>query len=66
MGRGTCAFIEIKPQHQWKEDQARQWCKDNLAAFKVPKYYFFEDIPRTSTGKIQKYILREKSRKFID
>ena len=64
-GEVPCAFIELKPQHQWKDDQAKEWCKDNLASFKVPKYYFFEDIPRTSTGKIQKYILREKLKKIL-
>ena len=64
-GEVPCAFIELKPQHQWNDDQAKEWCKKNLASFKVPKYYFFEDIPRTSTGKIQKYILREKLKKIL-
>ena len=64
-GEVPCAFVELKPQHQWKDDQAKEWCKENLASFKVPKYYFFEDIPRTSTGKIQKYILREKIKKIL-
>ena len=64
-GEVPCAFVELKPQCELKEDQANQWCKDNLASFKVPKYYFFESIPRTSTGKIQKYILREKAKKLV-
>ena len=64
-GEVPCAFVELKPQCEFKEDQANQWCKDNLASFKVPKYYFFESIPRTSTGKIQKYILREKAKKLV-
>ena len=64
-GEVPCAFIELKVQHQWNSDEALQWCKSNLASFKVPKYYFFEDIPRTSTGKIQKYVLREKAKKLI-
>ena len=64
-GEVPCAFIELKPQHQWRDDQANQWCRENLASFKVPKYYFFEDIPRTSTGKIQKYVLREKAKKLV-
>ena len=64
-GEVPCAFVELKPHCQLKDDQANQWCKDNLASFKVPKYYFFESIPRTSTGKIQKYILREKAKKLV-
>ena len=64
-GEVPCAFIETKANHQWREGLAQQWCKENLASFKVPKYYFFETIPRTSTGKIQKYLLREKAKKLI-
>ena len=64
-GEVPCAFIEVKPQRQWSNDQATQWCKEGLASFKVPKYYFLEEIPRTSTGKIQKYVLREKAKKLI-
>ena len=64
-GEVPCAFVELKPHCQLNDDQANQWCKDNLASFKVPKYYFFESIPRTSTGKIQKYILREKAKKLV-
>ena len=58
-GEVPCAFIEMKTNHQWEEGLARLWCKEKLASFKVPKYYFFETIPRTSTGKIQKFELRE-------
>ena len=64
-GEVPCAFIEMKTNHQWKEGLARLWCKEKLASFKVPKYYFFETIPRTSTGKIQKYLLREKAKSLV-
>jgi fatty-acyl-CoA synthase len=64
-GEVPCAFIEVKDQSQWQEDLAKQWCASHLASFKIPKYYFFESIPRTSTGKIQKYILREKAKNLI-
>ena len=64
-GEVPCAFIELKANHQWEERFAQMWCKENLASFKVPKFYFFENIPRTSTGKIQKYLLREKAKKLI-
>ena len=64
-GEVPCAFIEVKDQSQWQEDLAKQWCASHLASFKIPKYYFFESIPRTSTGKIQKYILREKAKNLL-
>jgi fatty-acyl-CoA synthase len=65
-GEVPCAFIETKDPSQWKEDLAKQWCAQHLASYKIPKYYFFENIPRTSTGKIQKYILREKAKKLVN
>ena len=61
-GEVPCAFIELKKDQNWNEIHAKQWCEENLASFKVPKYYFFENIPRTSTGKIQKFVLREKGK----
>tara|TARA_Y100000768_G_C23506258_1_gene463834 strand:- start:110 stop:568 length:459 start_codon:yes stop_codon:yes gene_type:complete len=64
-GEVPCAFIELKPNKELEEEKAKQWCKDNLASFKVPKYYIYEEIPRTSTGKIQKYVLREKAKSII-
>ena len=64
-GEVPCAFVELKPHKPLSDIQAKKWCKDNLASFKVPKYYFFEDIPRTSTGKIQKYVLREKAKNLV-
>ena len=65
-GEVPCAFIETKDQSQWQEDLAKQWCANHLASYKIPKYYFFESIPRTSTGKIQKYMLREKDKKLVN
>ena len=55
----------MNDQSQWQEDLAKQWCSAHLASYKIPKYYFFESIPRTSTGKIQKYILREKAKNLL-
>ena len=60
-GESPCAFIEIGPENQLTEQDALNWCKEKLARFKVPKKYIFESIPRTSTGKIQKYILRKRA-----
>ncbi len=41
-------------------DELRDWCRQNLAGFKVPSEFRFESIPKTSTGKIQKYALRQR------
>jgi fatty-acyl-CoA synthase len=60
-GESPCAFIEIGPENQLTEQDALKWCKEKLAGFKVPKKYIFESIPKTSTGKIQKYILRKRA-----
>ena len=60
-GESPCAFIEIGPENQLTEEDALNWCKEKLAGFKIPKKYIFESIPRTSTGKIQKYILRKRA-----
>ena len=60
-GESPCAFIEIGPENQLTEQDALNWCKEKLAGFKIPKKYIFESIPRTSTGKIQKYILRKRA-----
>jgi fatty-acyl-CoA synthase len=46
------------------ESDVIQWCRDNLASFKVPKTVVFCDLPKTSTGKIQKFILRDKAKKL--
>ena len=60
-GESPCAFIEIGLENKLTEQEALNWCKEKLASFKVPKKFIFESIPRTSTGKIQKYILRKRA-----
>jgi fatty-acyl-CoA synthase len=39
-----------------------KWCKDNLAGFKCPRYVVFGELPKTSTGKVQKFALRERAK----
>ena len=60
-GESPCAFIEVKSNLTLTSDEAFNWCKERLASFKVPKFFIFEEIPRTSTGKIQKYLLRKRA-----
>jgi fatty-acyl-CoA synthase len=66
-GEIPCAFIELGDGQDVTQAELMQWCRDNMAAFKTPRKFVFEVIPKTSTGKIQKFILRERVResKFI-
>ncbi len=63
-GETPCAFIELAKGQQTDADALRAWCRDHLASYKVPGKLVFTDIPRTPTGKIQKFLLREEARKF--
>ncbi|MEA2726513.1 MAG: 3-(methylthio)propionyl---CoA ligase, partial [Acetobacteraceae bacterium] len=58
-GEAPCAFIELKVGASVTADELRDFCREHMARFKVPKTFVFRDIPRTSTGKIQKFVLRE-------
>jgi len=62
-GETPCAFIELKEGEETSTDDLKRFCREHLAGFKVPKNFVFESIPRTSTGKIQKFVLREKVNK---
>ncbi|MDI3337175.1 acyl-CoA synthetase [Defluviimonas aestuarii] len=61
-GETPCAFIELAADQQADADTLRAWCRDQLAPYKVPGSFIFMPIPRTSTGKIQKFVLREQAR----
>ena len=58
-GETPCAFVELKPGVQASADELMQWCKTHLASYKCPRYVVFAELPKTSTGKIQKFKLRE-------
>jgi fatty-acyl-CoA synthase len=61
-GEIPCAFLVLKDGASLSESEIRDFCKDNLAHFKVPKKYVFQELPKTSTGKIQKNLLRETAK----
>jgi fatty-acyl-CoA synthase len=61
-GETPCAFIELKPNEQATEDEIIAWCRDQMARYKVPRRVVFGDLPKTSTGKIQKFVLRERAK----
>jgi fatty-acyl-CoA synthase len=59
-GETPCAFVTLRvPTSQLSEAQLIEYCRENLARFKVPKNIVFTDLPKTSTGKVQKFALRE-------
>jgi len=61
-GETPCAFVELKPGKSATADELIQHCQANLARFKVPKHVVFMELPKTSTGKIQKFKLRETAK----
>ena len=58
-GETPCAFVCLKQGESASEQQLIDWCRDRLAHFKCPKSIVFRELPKTSTGKIQKFRLRE-------
>ena len=63
-GETPCAFVELASGQEIDLDALRSWCRDKLAAYKVPAKFVVTTIPRTSTGKIQKFALREQAKEF--
>ena len=60
-GETPCAFVELKPGAAVAELELIEHCRRHLARFKVPKSVVFGELPKTSTGKIQKFLLRERA-----
>ena len=58
-GETPCAFVELKPGSSLTAEELRLFCREHLAGYKVPRNFIFQEIPKTSTGKIQKFALRE-------
>jgi fatty-acyl-CoA synthase len=65
-GEVPCAFVELKPGHEVSEAELIAFCREHLAGFKTPKRVVFEDLPKTSTGKIQKFELRDIAKGLPD
>ena len=59
-GEVPCAFIEMVQDKPTSEKELIDFCKESLAGFKVPKKIIFCELPKTSTGKIQKFELRKQ------
>ena len=63
-GETPCAFVELIQGKNSTEDEIINYCKENMAGFKTPKNVIFGELPKTSTGKIQKFELREKAKEL--
>jgi fatty-acyl-CoA synthase len=61
-GETPCAFVELKPGAVVSESEIIKFCRGQLAKFKAPRAVVFGELPKTSTGKIQKFVLREKAK----
>jgi fatty-acyl-CoA synthase len=61
-GETPCAFVELKPSEMVSSEELIAWCRGHLASYKVPRTVVFTELPKTSTGKIQKFRLREMAR----
>ena len=61
-GETPCAFVELRPGATATSDEIIEWCRQGLARYKVPRHVVFTEVPKTSTGKIQKFKLREMTK----
>jgi fatty-acyl-CoA synthase len=63
-GETPCAFVELREGASATAEELIAWSRDNLAHFKCPRHVVFVELPKTSTGKIKKFVLREMARKL--
>ncbi len=63
-GESPCAFVTLKPEAvgQVSAEEIIAWCREHMAHFKAPKTVIFGPLPKTATGKIQKFVLREQAK----
>ena len=62
-GETPCAFVTLRPgARAVSSEDIVAWCREHLAGYKVPRTIVFGELPKTSTGKIQKFVLRERAR----
>jgi len=64
-GETPCAFVTLKHGQEVSAEAIVAFCRDNLARFKVPRTVVFGPLPKTSTGKVQKYVLREQAKALV-
>jgi len=60
MGEEVCAWIQLNAGHELSADEVKDYCRDKITHFKIPRYIdFVDEYPMTVTGKIQKFVMRE-------
>ncbi len=64
-GEIPLAVVTFKDGEMATEAELTAFCRQYLAGFKIPKRYAFEDLPKTSTGKIQKHLLRKRAKAIL-
>jgi len=65
-GEAPCAFVTLKEDVEASEQDIINYCRENMARFKVPKNVVFGPLAKTSTGKIQKFLLRSIANELND
>ncbi|WP_169570119.1 acyl-CoA synthetase [Sneathiella limimaris] len=61
-GETPCAFVTLRSGKDATEAELIAFCRDNMAHYKCPKTVVFDELPKTSTGKVQKFVLRERAK----
>ncbi|PWA96710.1 AMP-dependent synthetase/ligase, AMP-binding enzyme C-terminal domain protein [Artemisia annua] len=61
-GETPCAFVKVKEGYKLNGDELIAFCQKNLPHYMAPRTVVFEELPKTSTGKTQKFVLREKAK----
>jgi fatty-acyl-CoA synthase len=61
-GETPCAFVELKSGTSVTQEEIVTWCRERLAHYKAPRHVVFAEIPKTATGKIQKFRLRDMAK----
>src|SRR5262249_13848849 len=61
-GETPCAFVQLKPGMDATPQDPLDWCRKPLASYKCPRYIVFAELPKTSTGKVQKFKLRDMAK----
>jgi fatty-acyl-CoA synthase len=61
-GETPCAFVELKPGAKASDKEIVEFCRERMARFKAPRAVVFGELPKTSTGKIQKFVLRQQAK----
>ncbi len=63
-GEHPCAFVTLKPGHQVTAEELKEYCRNEMARFKAPKTIIFAPLLKTSTGKVQKFLMRQMAEEY--